>query len=155
MYLPLVINSLRLLLEEFSLKAIANYPNLYGVYEQSEVVLDVSEGEAVGGDTISDESINLSIKVSVATGKATNLKSEYDESDRDLDTIISLIIFTLRKKVIPGGKRIKFEKFQKFTPESGKHRALISFSVIAYITDFTDVLEDDNRIKEIKINFRN
>jgi hypothetical protein len=153
MYLPNISKSVRSLLEDFSIKELANYPNLYGVYTQSEIVLDISEGEA-NNDSISDEIINLTLKISIATAKSTNEKTEYTEADRDLETIISLIIKRVRKAVLPGTRRISFQKFQKFTPESGKHRALLTFNIPAYITDFENGgVENDNRIKEIKIRY--
>jgi hypothetical protein len=141
-------------LEDFSIKELANYPNLYGVYTQSEIVIDISEGET-NNDTITDEIINLTLRVSIATAKATNEKTEYSESDRDLESIISLIIKRVRKSVLPGTKRISFQKFQKFTPESGKHRAIVTFNVPAYITDFeNESVENDHKIREIEIRYQ-
>ena len=145
---------MRSLLEDFSIKELANYPNLYGVYTQSEIVIDISEGET-NNDTITDEIINLTLRVSIATAKATNEKTEYSESDRDLESIISLIIKRVRKSVLPGTKRISFQKFQKFTPESGKHRAIVTFNVPAYITDFeNESVENDHKIREIEIRYQ-
>lgn len=154
MYLPNISKSVRSLLEDFSIKELANYPNLYGVYTQSEIVIDISEGET-NNDTITDEIINLTLRVSIATAKATNEKTEYSESDRDLESIISLIIKRVRKSVLPGTKRISFQKFQKFTPESGKHRAIVTFNVPAYITDFeNESVENDHKIREIEIRYQ-
>jgi hypothetical protein len=153
MYLPNISKSVNTLLEDFSIKELSNYPNLYGVYRQSEIVLDISEGEA-NNDSINDEIINLTLRISIATGKATNEKLEYSQADNDLETMISLIIKKVRKAVLPGTKRISFSKFQKFTPESGKHRAILTFNVPAYITDFeNESIENDNRIKEISIRY--
>lgn len=153
MYLPAIHKSVRELLADFELKELANLPNAYGVYKQSEVALDIVEGQ-VNNDGITDEIIDLTLKVSIATIKLTTDKEDYDTADRDLETLISLIIKVVRKAVLPGTKRIRFESFQKFTPESGKHRCVLTFTIPAYITEFGGSIDDELRVKEVRLNYK-
>jgi hypothetical protein len=94
--------------------------------------------------------IELQLKVSLACEKRTSFGQDYDGYDGDLESLISVILWTLRGAVIPGCKQIIFNDFEKFVPDSGKWRSILTFTIPAYITDLpTKANGNDTRIKEI------
>lgn len=152
MYLPKVINDIKNILVDLQPRNHYEFPNVYGIFNESEIVIDISEGEALGSDPANNAYVKLVIKVSIAIDKKSTTNSEYVQGEKDLDSLISLVIATLRLKVIPNSERIKFVNFQKFTPESGKFRALLEFSVNTLVTPIEDwIKQDASRIEEIRI----
>jgi hypothetical protein len=70
--------------------------------------------------------------------------------------LISVLIKTFRKQFIPRCKRIEFKSFQKFAPDSGKYRAMLTFNIPAYITELPDTENDitPGKIERINLNYR-
>lgn len=149
MYLPAITKSIAKLLVDFEMKELPNYPNLYGVYEQSQVIYEITEGED-DGLSFTEDIINLTLKVSLACEQRTNKNDDFVSVEYDLESLISYLIQKLRKAMIPGCKLIQFRNFQKFAPDSGKYRALLTFNIPAYITKLPGESEDNGTIERIE-----
>lgn len=155
MNLSEITDNLRVLMSEFQAKELPNYPNVLAVFQQSEIVYEITDGETAT-DNLIESTINLTLKIAVSSRTRTN---DDNNSPRDLNTLISVLVNTLRKKNLPNCKNIRFNSFTKFTPESGLWRAILNFTIVAYLDD-DDVLFDfiegspDGKIQEINIRYQ-
>ena len=124
-----VTNQIKELLDEFEVKDLPNIPNLNGVFEQSELTFAIVNG-SVNGDYL-----NLSLNVSVASDLRVDagVGASSIEQKRSLDSIAFGVIYKLHKKKLKGCGLMVLESFENFTPDSGKWRCLLTFTIPFYI----------------------
>jgi hypothetical protein len=122
-------------------KTLPNLPNIKGILNETTIVHVVSSGEYETPNLI-----NLDLKVSLA--------SEYreeseDESRKSINELISLIISVLHNRSLPQCKKIRFKKFEIFTPESGKWRSLLEFTIPMMLSIANDLEDNSGIINEV------
>lgn len=106
-------------------KTLPNNPNIGGILEETTIVFAITEGsyEMMG-------IVNLTLKVSLAC----QFREEPETLNAPvLNNLISLVINTLHRKVIPFCKPMNLVKFENFTPDSGKWRAMIELTIPAHM----------------------
>lgn len=155
MDLSKITDDLKILMSEFQAKELPNQPNVLAVFQQSEIIYEITDGE-VTTDNLIESIINLRLKIAVASKTRTH---EDDDTGKDLNTLISVLINKLRKKTLPNCKKITFNSFNKFTPESGLWKAVLNFTIQAYLDDdledtLYDFIEGSNNAKIEEINIR-
>lgn len=124
-----VTDQIKQLLDDFEVKDLPNIPNLNGVFEQSEITFAIVSGSVDG------EYLNLSLNVSVASDLRVDAgaSSGCIEQKRSLDSIAFGVIYKLHRKKLKGCGLMVLESFENFTPESGKWRSLLTFTIPFYI----------------------
>lgn len=100
-------------------RTLPNNPNLGGILKETTIVHVITSGEYETPNLI-----NLDLKVSLA---CEYREDSANDDRKSLNELITIIIATLHNSFIPGCKKTQFKKFEIFTPESGKWRALIEF----------------------------
>lgn len=114
-------------------KTLPNNPNIGGILEETTIVFAVTEGSYEMKNIV-----NLTLKVSLAC----QFRDEPETLNAPvLNDLISLVINTLHRKAIPFCKPMNLVKFENFTPDSGKWRAMIEFSIPAYM-NLIDIIDN-------------
>lgn len=124
-----IADQIKSLLDEFEVKDLPNIPNLNGVFEQSELTFAIISG------SVSGEYLNLVLNVSVASELRVDagVSSNSSQQKRSLDSIVYGVIYKLHRKKLKGCGLMVLESFENFTPESGKWRSLLTFTIPYYI----------------------
>lgn len=127
-----VTDQVKALLDEFEVYDLPNIPNINGVFEQSVITFAIVSG------SVSGDYLNLSLNVSVAStlrydDSDNNYQCLTSEQKQSLDYLVSGVIYKLHRKKLKGCGLMVLESFENFTPESGKWRSLLSFTIPLYI----------------------
>lgn len=123
------------LLLPLDVKELPNNPNVSGVFEQTDITYAIKSGKYL--DT---GYVELTLNVSVAAERRTSV-DEQDEK-KSLDDLTFSVVKCLHNKKIPNCKVIRLNEFENFTPDSGKWRTLISFTIPYNLMSDIDVDEN-------------
>jgi len=130
--LPEINKNLLSLLSDFNVIDLPNIPNVSGVFEQTDISFAIVSGEA------QKDHLNTVVKISVAAERRTVSEEAgggcgyITEEKANLYTLVSRLIFRLHNKKLPGCGLLKINSFECFTPDSGKWRAILTFSIPWY-----------------------
>lgn len=124
-------------LEDLNVKDLPRLPNLNGVFSQTDITVAIVSGQKL---TNVRDAIEVTFNVSVsATARIPDKENTFDE-ETNLYQLVQLVIEKLEKKKVRNGGLIRLSTFENFTPDSGKWRSLLSFTVQMSI-DFINVCE--------------
>jgi hypothetical protein len=126
-------------------RTLPNAPNLGGSLNETSIVFIIQ-----GGSFETPSLINLDLKVSIAC----DFREESQiEDKRSLNELISLIISSTHNTTFPNCRKTQFSKFEIFTPDSGKWRSLIEFTVPSRIEPRNDLEHSYGKLREVDFNY--
>jgi hypothetical protein len=130
-----ITEKLNRILKEFEVTELPNTPNIGGIIDESEISFVITSGEI---DTEDRDTISHRINISVS---ATMRKNVVDKAGVNCGDIEKFALYDLVEKVIFKVHKqynFKFVNYEFFTPESGKWRSLLVFSVKTRFTSDID-----------------
>jgi hypothetical protein len=113
------------ILQDYKIYDLPNQPNLGGIINQSEITYAIVSGSVNG------EYLNLSLNVSIAS----DMRHGDDDitNKKSLDVLVFDIIYKLHRTKLKGCGLTKLNNFENFTPESGKWRSLLTFTIPLFL----------------------
>lgn len=152
MNLFLINQQIKALLSQLDYGTLPIYPNIVGFINQHTITYIIASGKYN-----EDDYIDLELRISIATQKRAreDLPSE-PPSDLDskieenLDDLIDLILKKFHKRPLKGTRPIKAKSFEVTTPQSGKWRALVLFSITTTLeSDYENEIDPTDPLTKI------
>jgi hypothetical protein len=142
MNLKLINDRLSELLSELNINELPNMPNIGGIIEESEVTFVIVSGEKNKDKRDSvRHSINISLSATLRKEKLNDAGVICCKEDENtLYELIDKVIFSVHKQILSGHGQFLFVAYENFSPDSGKWRSLLKFTVETFIDTKIDSL---------------